>query len=107
MKLRTYRWSPRAQETASAEWLAVYSPLLTSPEPAFPGLSGAHRNWASGSYVLSQATCERATLIHEQTPGLDHLGICLVLSGKVALEMNGTQRSRATLPSWTRMRPFD
>jgi AraC-like DNA-binding protein len=91
MKLRSYRWSPRSKETSSAEWLAIYSPVFTSPEPAFPGPSGAHCIWASGSFVLSQATCERATLIHEQTPGLDHLGICLVLSGKIALEVNGAQ----------------
>jgi AraC-like DNA-binding protein len=92
MRLRSYHWNAPARE-AGAEWLAIYSPVFTSPEPAVAGVSGAHRIWAGGSFALSYATCERATLIHEpsMTPRLDHLGICLVLSGKIALEVNGAQ----------------
>src|SRR6516225_6888722 len=92
MRLRSYHWDPPSKETG-AEWLAIYSPVFTSPEPADAGVTGAHRIWAGGSFVLSYATCDHATLIHEPsvTPGLDHLGICLVLSGKIALEVNGAQ----------------
>jgi hypothetical protein len=92
MRLRSYSWIPQS-EGKGAEWLAIYSPVFTSPEPALTGASGAHRIWASGSFVLSQATCERATLVHEPSvsPGLDHLGICLVLAGTIGLEASGNQ----------------
>jgi hypothetical protein len=58
----------------------LFTVVFTSPEPALTGANGAHRIWASGSFVLNQRTCERATLVHEPSvsPGLDHLGICLV-----------------------------
>ena len=92
MRLRSYSWIPQSEETG-AGWLAIYSPVFTSPEPALTGASGAHRIWASGSFVLNQTTCERATLVHEPSvsPGVDHLGICLVLAGTIGLEASGNR----------------
>jgi AraC-like DNA-binding protein len=91
VQLHSYRWHPESEETDSADWLSVYSPIFTSTEPALTGLSGAHRIWASRRFVLSHATCNRATLIHEPSSalGLDHLGICLVLRGSMGLQANG------------------
>ena len=91
MLVQSYLWRPRSEETDSAEWLSFYSPIFTSSEPALTGPSGAHRIWASRRFVVSHATCNRATLIHEPSSslGLDHLGICLVLRGSMGLQANG------------------
>jgi AraC-like DNA-binding protein len=49
--------------------------------------------WAGESFILSHTACGRATLIHSPTaaPAIDHLGICLVLSGTVDLLSGGLQ----------------
>src|ERR1700751_2201507 len=92
MRLRSYSWSPRSAEHGS-EWLAIHSPLFTSPAPALVGPGGAYRMWAGGSFILSHTSCDRATLIHSPsaTPAIDHFGICLVLSGTIDLLANGIQ----------------
>src|ERR1700747_211023 len=92
MRLRSYSWSPRSAEHGS-EWLAIHSPVFTSPEPALVGPSGAYRMWAGGSFILSRTSCDRATLIHSPsaTPAIDHVGICLVQSGTIDLLLNGAQ----------------
>jgi AraC-like DNA-binding protein len=54
---------------------------------------GAYRMWAGRSFILSHTSCDRATLIHSPSaaPAIDHLGICLVLSGTIDLRSNGAQ----------------
>jgi AraC-like DNA-binding protein len=49
--------------------------------------------WAGGSFILSHTSCDRVTLIHSPSaaPGIDHLGICLVLSGTIDLLSNGAR----------------
>jgi AraC-like DNA-binding protein len=49
--------------------------------------------WAGASFILSHTSCDRATLIHRPsaTPAVNHLGICLVLSGTIGLLSNGAQ----------------
>ena len=41
--------------------------------------------WAGKSFILSHTSCDRASLIHNPsaTPPIDHVGICLVLSGTI------------------------
>lgn len=92
MQLRSYNWSPRSAKQW-AEWVAIHSPIFTSPEPALVGPSGCYRMWAGGSFVLSQTSCNRATLVHNPaiTPAIDHFGICLVLNGTIDLRSNGAQ----------------
>jgi AraC-like DNA-binding protein len=79
------------KESDSAIWLAAYSPIFTSPEPVLIGAGGAHVIWASRRFVVTHAICDRATLIHEPSsaPGLDHVGICLVLNGSMELQVSG------------------
>jgi AraC-like DNA-binding protein len=90
VRLRSYNWSPRSAEQGS-EWLAIHSPLFTSPEPALVGPTGAYRMWAGASFILSHTSCDRATLIHSPAaiPAIDHVGLCLVLSGTIDLFSNG------------------
>src|ERR1700751_2167975 len=92
MRLRSYSWSPRSAEHGS-EWLAIHSPLFTSPAPALVGPGGAYRMWAGGSFILSHTSCDRATLIHSPsaTPAIDHFGICFLLSGTIGLLSNAIQ----------------
>jgi len=92
MRLRSYSWSPCSAEQGP-EWLAIHSPVFTSPEPALVGFRGAYRMWAGGSFILSHTSCDRATLIHSPsaTPAINHFGICLVLSGTIGLLSNGAQ----------------
>lgn len=92
MRLRSYSWTARSAEQG-AEWLAIHSPVFTSPEAALVGPSGAYRMWAGKSFILTHTSCDRTTLIHSPsaTPAIDHLGISLVLSGTIELFSNGAR----------------
>ncbi len=92
MRLRSYSWNPSSAERG-AEWLAIHSPVFTSPEAALVGPNGAYRIWAGKSFILSHSTCDRAALNHSPAaaPAIDHLGISLVLSGTIELLSNGAR----------------
>jgi AraC-like DNA-binding protein len=92
MRLRSYSWTPHSPEQG-VEWLAIHSPVFTSEEPALVGPNGAYRMWAGRSFILSHTSCDRASLVHtpSATPPIDHVGICLVLSGTIDVLSNGGQ----------------
>jgi hypothetical protein len=84
MRLRSYSWTPHSSEQG-AEWLAIHSPLFTSSEPAFVDPKSAYRMWAGKSFILAHTSCNRTSLVHNPsaTPPIDHVGICLVMSGTI------------------------
>ena len=90
MNLRSFHWSSKRDGDSNSEWLAALSPIFTSPT-SFPNQNSAIDVWASSSFVISQSSCDCASLVHDPSKygRFEQVGICVILSGSIDERASG------------------
>jgi AraC-like DNA-binding protein len=90
MDLRSFHWSSELGGDSGGEWLAAVSPIFTSPTP-FPNQKSAIDVWASSSFVITQSSCDCASLVHDPSKfgRFEQVGICVILSGTIDERASG------------------